>query len=369
MPLGLTVDINGNSANLDAALDKSKGKVGGFGSALGGITPLALGAAAGVGIAAAAIVGMTTAAAADRDEQQKLEQAIKAAGAATATSTKQVEDAIAAGQERAFTDSETRAGLEHLVTATGDVTEATELLKLAQDVARKAGVSLEDASKAVAKAHAGQTGALQKLLPGMQKGATTALTLTNATMLARGQADLYAKSAAGMGARASDAFGEIGETVGSAFLPVLDEVLPALIPVVQQLGKLVSAVLPLLIPLVKVLAAALGGVARVLTTVVGWLVKLVEWIVKAAQKVGGLLDKLNPLKGFKLPSLPFLSSAPAPAAAAGASSRAAPRAAAPSGGVTVNVYGAIDPEATARQIRRILAGHAVRTGAGAGVGI
>jgi len=366
--VGLVVDIKGDTSNLDSALDKSSGKVGGFGGMLGGISPVALGAAAGVGVAAAAIVGMTQAAAADRDEQLKLEQAIAAAGAATATSTQQVEDAIAAGQDRAFSDSETRAGLEHLVTATGDVTQATELLKLSQDVARKAGVSLEDASKAVAKAHAGQTGALQKLLPGMKKQKDATATMGEAARLAAGQADRYADSSEGMASRGADAFGEIGETIGSAFLPVMDEVLPALIPVVKELGKLVSSVLPLIIPLVKILASALGLVARILGTVVGWLVKLVTWLGNAIAKLGKFLDKINPLKGIKLPSLPFLSSSSAGApAGAGATARGARAGGSSSGGTTVNVYGAIDPEATARQIRRILDGHATRTGRGVAV--
>jgi hypothetical protein len=363
MPVGLTVPIKGDTADLDAALGKSSGSVKGFGDILGGIPIPAVavaGAVVGIGVA---LVGLTDAAAADRDEQRKLETAISAAGAATATSTQQVEDAIAAGQDRAFSDSETRAGLEQLVTATGDVTESTALLKVAQDVARKSGVSLEDASKAVAKAHAGQTGQLAKLIPGLKKGASGADAIAEASRLAAGQADNYADSAEGMKARGADAFGEIGETIGSAFLPVMDEVLPALIPVVKELGKLVSAILPLIIPLVKILAAALGLVARTLSTVVGWLVQLINWLVRAADKIGNFLDKINPLKGLKLPSLPFLNSSSA-AAAPGASSRSGSSG---GGGVTVNVYGALDPEAVARQIRKILAGHAARTGSGVAI--
>jgi hypothetical protein len=360
MGVGLTVDIKGDTSNLDAALGKSEGGVKGFGGAIGALAgPVGI-ATAGIGVAAAAVIGLTAAAAEDRDEQLKLEQAVKTSGAAHGDWAKQVDDAITAGQDLAFTDSETRAGLEHLVTATGDMTQANQLLTLSQDVARKAGVSLEDASKAVAKAHAGQDGALRKLLPGMAKGATSAETLANATKLAKGQADLYSKSAAGMGAKSSDAFAEIGETIGSAFLPIMDEVLPALLPVVKQLGQLVSTVLPLIIPLIKILAKALGLVASVLGTLVGWLVKLVTWLVKAAQKVGAFLDKINPLKGFKLPSLPFLSSAPAPPASGSRAGRAGPAALA--GGVSITINGALDPEAVARQIRRVLAGHAARQG-------
>lgn len=169
MPVGLVVDIKGDTSNLDSALDKSSGKVGGFGDVLGSLPIPALAVAGAVTGAAAAVIALTDAAAADRDEQEKLNTAIVAAGAAHGDYTAQVDAAIEAGQAKAFSDSEVRAGLEQLVTATGDVGQATDLLTLAQDVARKSGVSLEDASKAVAKAHAGQTGALEKLLPGMER--------------------------------------------------------------------------------------------------------------------------------------------------------------------------------------------------------
>lgn len=364
MPVGLVVDIKGDTSNLDSALGKSKGTIGGFAGALGGIPIPAVAAAGAVVAAGVAIVGLTEAAAADRDEQAKLEQAIKASGAAHGEWSAVVDEAIAKGQEKAFTDSETRAGLEALVVATGDVREADKLLTLAQDVARKSGVSLEDASKAVAKAHAGNDGALRKLIPGMKKGATTAETLAEAERLAAGQADLYSKSAAGMGAKGADAFAEIGESIGGAFLPVMDEVLPLLIPIIKQFGQLISSILPVIIPLIKVLAKGLGIVATVLGTVIGWLVKLVTWLGKAMTKVGQFLDSINPFKGIKLPSLPFLNAAPAGGATTTRGARGA-RAGGGAGGVTVNVYGALDPDATARAIKRVLTGHAVRTGGAA----
>lgn len=356
MALGLTVEIKGDTTNLDKALDASKEKVGGFSGGLGkGALAIAGVATAGVG-AALAIKGMADAAAADAAEQAKLEGVIRATGAATAESTAQVEAAIAAGQDRAFTDSETRAGLESLVTATGDVGEATALLTQAQDIARFAGVDLATASDAVAKAHAGQDGALRKLVPGLEKGATASDTITAATKAAAGQADIYADSAAGMGAKASDAFGEIQETIGSAFLPVLKEVLPALLPILKAISQLVVALLPLLIPLVKLLAGALGIVADILVTVVGWIVKLVTWLGRALGPIGDFLDAINPFRNIHLPELPFIGgqAAGGSAARSGKSAPAAP--------IVVNVYGALDPEGVARSVARVLNRHAVRMG-------
>lgn len=353
MTVGFVVEIIGDASKLAKELDQTEGKVGGFGGAIGG-SALKVAALAGVAaVAATAIASMTSAAAEDQAEQQRLEAAIKAAGAATGDYTKQVDDAIAAGQERAFTDTQTRDALQSLVTATGSVTSATTLLGAAQDIARFAGVDLATAADAVAKAQAGQDGALRKLMPGLAKGATAADTLALATSKAAGQADIYANSAQGMQEKGADAFGELGETIGSAFLPVLEALLPALIPLIQQFGKLVSAILPAIIPLLKVVGSVLGTVARALSTVVGWLIDLVSWVGRAIGKIGSFLDSINPLKGISLPSLPFLSaSSVASAAPAGRSLGAGRSSSGVAGGITINVSG--DPAVVQAAVVRAL---------------
>lgn len=354
--IGLVVEILGDVSKLKDSLGEAKSEGGGLAGSLGG-AGLKIAAVAGVAsIAAVAIGEMTMAAAADRDEQAKLEAAVAAAGAATSTSTAQIEAAIAAGQDRAFTDSQSRDALQSLVTATGDVTLATGLLTQSQDIARLAGVDLAVAADAVAKAQAGQDGPLRKLIPGLEKGATATDTLANATKAAAGQADLYAASSEGMQARAGDSLGELSETIGSVFLPILDAIIPALLPILQAFGTLVKSLLPLLIPLVKVLGAALKIVADVLVMVVGWLVKLISWLGDAVGAIGRFLDSINPLKGISLPSLPFLSSSSASSAGAG---RAAGRAVTSSsvGAPVINVYTTGDSieaeQAVVRALRRV----------------
>jgi hypothetical protein len=358
--LALVVDIVGDASKLSSSLKSASGDVGGFSSMLGG-SAVQVAAIAGVaGVAGAAIIGMTQAAAADRDEQEKLTAAIAAATGTTTDYTAEVDAAIAAGQERAFTDSETRDALQSLVTATGDVSTATGLLTQSQDIARLAGVDLATAADAVAKAQAGQAGPLAKLIPGIDKAGSSTEVLAAATKLAAGQADTYAASSAGMSAKAGDAFGELSETIGSVFLPIMDAILPALIPIIKAFGQLVSALLPALIPLIKLVAGALGLVAGVLSTVIGWLVKLVDWVGNAIGAIGRFLSALNPLSGIKLPSLPFLSSSTssggAPAGMGRAASRAAP-AFGSSSGPTINVYttgDSIDAEiAVTRALRRV----------------
>jgi hypothetical protein len=355
--LALIVEIIGDATKLDRSLGDVKEGVGGIGGMLGGSTLKIAALAGGVTLAAGAILEMTSAAAADRDEQNKLATAIAAATNSTADYTTEIDAAIAAGQEKAFTDSDTRAALEALVTATHDVNAATSLLGATQDIARLSGVDLATAADAVAKAQAGQAGPLAKLIPGIEKAGSATDVLAAATKLAAGQADTYAKSSAGMGARASDAFGEISESIGEIFLPILDALLPVIIQLLGLLAQLVKAVLPALIPVIKLVGSALTIVGGILSIVVGWIIKLVKWIGDAIGALGRFLDAINPLKGISLPSLPFLSSTTggaAPAASGRSASRAAP---AGGGGAVVNVYtsgDSIDAElAVVRALRRV----------------
>src|SRR5262249_43257521 len=131
----------------------------------------------------------------------------------------------------------------------------------------------------------------------------------------------------------------------------------------------ISALLPVLIPLVKLLAGALGVLARGIVGVVNVLIRMVGWLQDAVAWVQRLLNKIPQIH---IPDihLPFISSSAAGVAAGrpgvGARSLGAPSGfgspSASSAGVVVNVYGAIDPEGTARAVRRVLAGSAMRTG-------
>jgi hypothetical protein len=239
---------------------------------------------------------MAVAAAEDEAEQIKLTAAIAAAGAATAESTAQVEAAIAAGQARAFTDSEVRAGLQDLVTATGSVETATAAMAQAQDIARLAGVSLEVASSAVAKSYAGSDAALAKLIPGLEKGSTAQETLANATALAAGQADAYAASAPGQMAIVGDSFGELGEEVGSVFLPILKD----LIGVVSQVTAFIqenSGVVKAAAVVIGVLAAGIlaANVALAAYNAIQSAVRIATMAWTVAQTALNLVLSLNPI--------------------------------------------------------------------------
>ena len=218
----MLVKVMGDASDLKNVMGDAGKEVKGFGGINLATAAKVTAVGGAIALAAEGAYELAKAADADRTEQKKLTAAIEASGAATGDYMSQVDAAIAQGQEKAFSDSETRAGLESLVRATGDVGEATGLLAGAQDIARASGVSLEQASDAIAKAHLGNDGALRKLMPGLAKGATGMDTIANATKMAAGQADIFAESAEGGAMMAGDAMGELGEEVGEALLPILD---------------------------------------------------------------------------------------------------------------------------------------------------
>jgi hypothetical protein len=247
--LEIVARFTADTGDLEQGAKKASGALDGIGVSS---TAMIVGATGAI----AALGAMTVAAAEDEAGQAQLETAIKAAGAATGDYTDQVNAAIAAGQAKAFSDDQTRSALQSLVTATGSVTEATGLLSAAQDIARFAGVDLATAADAVAKAQAGNAGALQKLIPGLEKSASATDTLKAATEAAAGSADAYAQTTQGSLAIAGDSFGELSETIGSTFLPIvktLAEAMTGIASLMQQNAGLVQA----LAAVVAVLAAGI----------------------------------------------------------------------------------------------------------------
>jgi len=382
--LEIVARFTAETADLEAGAQKATGLIGGIGPA--GLIAGA-GVLAGAGIAIGAIADMTTAAATDRDEQTKLETAYKNTGAAVGDYTGLIDDAIKMGADKAFSDSEVRGGLEDLITATGDAQTANDLLAKAMDISRAAGVDLETATSAVSKAYAGNDTQLAKLFPGMAKQASAADTITVATNLSAGAADDYAESTEGMSKRGKDAFAEVGEKVGSAFLPIMDKLVPAILPMIDLLVRLLDVVLPPLIVLVKLLVDAFTLVVNAVIKVVQWIGTVIGWIVNKLQpaitkitevingiadafkgvidwigkvigaistfmgKIGDLMNALNPLKDFKLPSISLPFSLSAPAAPGVATTRAA-RSTRQAGVTNVTINTSADPEAVVRALQR-----------------
>jgi phage-related protein len=126
------------------------------------------------------------------------------------------------------------------------------------------------------------------------------------------------------------------------------------------------------------LRAAAGGLGSALAAPFNALRGAINSVIGAVQSLIGWLGRIHVPK-ISLPKIPGLGRSAAPAVsgvsafAAGARSYGvAPRVTSPAaratssggGSVVINVNGALDPEAVARQIRRLLGAHGRRTGAG-----
>jgi hypothetical protein len=159
-------------------------------------------------------------------------------------------------------------------------------------------------------------------------------------------------------ARSSDAMAELGETIGTAVLPILDALVPALIPIIQALSRLVTAVLPVLIPLVKLLAAALTIVANIIAKVADLLADLIDNFMRGIGVVRKFIDALPDLPSI---SLPFGLAAAAPTGVGVTAMASGPGARAVAGGVNVNIYGG-DPTRVEAAVARALRDYTRRNG-------
>ena len=188
--------------------------------------------------ATAALAGVTAvigsavkAAIEDQAAQASLARQIKASTKATDAQIKGVEEYIKSlGQSVAISDDEARPALQALVVATKDVTKAQDLLNVAIDVSAGTGKDLATVSDALAKAYAGNMRGLQALSPELKAmikdGASLEEVLATLETNFGGAGKAAADTAAGGMKKLGIAFNETKESVGMAFLPIMEKLLP-----------------------------------------------------------------------------------------------------------------------------------------------
>jgi hypothetical protein len=195
------------------------------------IKKAAVPAAAALGAVTAVIGDSVRAAIEDAAAQESLARQIRASTGATDKQVQSVEDYISSlAKSAAISDDEARPAFQKLITATKDVTKATELMNLATDVAAATGKPLVDVSDALARGYAGNMKALGALSPeikGMIKdGASLADVQKVLEANFGGAGEAAANTAAGGMKKLGIAFNETKESIGQAFLPIMEKVLP-----------------------------------------------------------------------------------------------------------------------------------------------
>lgn len=161
----ITVTVAGNAGPLRKSLQGADSDLAKFGKAVSdNAKKMALGFAA---IGAGAVAGLgaaVKAAAEDQKAQALLADQLRKTTDATSAQIRQMEEFVDVTQRATgVADDELRPALATLTRATGDLTQAQELLQLGLDISAGSGKSLEGISLALAKATNGNLGAFTKL--------------------------------------------------------------------------------------------------------------------------------------------------------------------------------------------------------------
>ncbi len=122
-------------------------------------------------------------------------------------------------------DDQLRPALQNLVVATKDVGEAEREMGIAQDIATAKGLDVEAVTKAMAKAHGGNVGALGKLGIATKDASGATLSydqiMKNAQQTFGGATAKHAATGAGGMERMRVSMAEAGESIGAVLLPFL----------------------------------------------------------------------------------------------------------------------------------------------------
>lgn len=227
--------LSTDASKFNAGLDHAEKKADSFGGKLKGLGGLMGGLAAGGAIGS--LSQFAKAAADDEVSVGSLRQAIENSGASWDQYGSAVEDAIKRGQNLAFTDDQTRAGLQTLTESTGSVEEAMKRLPLAMDLARAKHISLEQASKLLGKVSDENIKVFARMGISVDANATAEELLAEVHKRTAGQAEVYGNSTKGSIDKVHDAVSEFTEGIGASLGPV--QGLVALMPGVQS-GMLVG---------------------------------------------------------------------------------------------------------------------------------
>jgi hypothetical protein len=216
MAINIPIITTFSDAGIGAA-EKVFKKFGKTGALVGAAVTAAFGAAA-VGITKA-----LQAAAEDQKSVALLEKQLRNSVGATTAMVGATEQFISKMQfASGVADSQLRPSLATLVRATGDLTQAQDLLGLALDLSAGANVDLETASLALSKAQNGQLGALTKLGialdPAIIKSKDFAAAQRELEKQFGGASLAAANTFEGQMRRLGVVFDEVQETIGYAIL-------------------------------------------------------------------------------------------------------------------------------------------------------
>ena len=294
----LKLTILGDTDNLVKNLKGAEKSTDTFGDKLGDIgkkVGLALAAATAAAAAFAVKIGIDGVKAAIEDEQAqaKLALALEKATGATRDQIDAVERQILKiSLASGVADDDLRPALERLARATGDTKKAQDLLNLALDVSIATGKPLEAVSNAIGKAYEGNTASLARLGLGLSTAELKTLDFVDVqqklTDLFGGAASRNADTYQGRIDRIKVAFNEAKESIGAAFLPIVEKLLKFI----------TETVLPAFTKLSDSLSGSgdslLSGFTKVYNFVNNFINPIFEAFKSAYEKVGKAINDNKP---------------------------------------------------------------------------
>lgn len=236
----------------------------------------------------------TRAAAEDAQQQKLLAQTVSNVTGANADQIASMEAFINKVQNSTgVLDDQLRPALQNLIVATKSVEGGQALMGTAMDIATAKGIDLETVTKAMAKAHDGNSAALAKLGIATKDAAGNALSfdqiMQNANATFGGATAAAADTAAGKMAIASAKFSDVKEQIGTALIPIMaalaDFVSTRLIPAFEAIVAWIQENWP------KIHATIVDTFEKVK----GYVVPVIETIRELWQKFGD--DILRIAKG------------------------------------------------------------------------
>ena len=266
------------------------------------IKKAAVPAAAALAGVVTVITGAVKAAIEDQAAQASLARQIKASTKATDAQIESVEKYISSlGASVAISDDEARPAFQALIVATKDLTKAQDLLNVALDVSAATGTDLASVSDALAKAFAGNLKPLAALSPELKmlikEGGSLDELLAVLTENFGGAAVAAGDTAAGGLKKLGIAFGETKESIGTAFLPVMEKLQPVLEKFAtwaQNNPKLLTAVIASMgLLAVSILAVNAAMAINPAVLITAGLVAVAAAGYKLGLIIGGVLEKFN----------------------------------------------------------------------------
>lgn len=211
----------------------------------------------------AVIGGLVMATKSAAEEEQgviRLSQALGNIGVSYDEVGASLEATIASTQKlTAVGDGEQREAIAALVAITGDYEKSLSLLPLALDLAAAKGMDLSSASELVGRVSEGNLGILSRYGIVLEEGAGATEALGAIQTKFAGQAEAFGASTAGQMALVQANFGDLAETLGTTFLPVMREIAEVLAGVTGWFNELD----PSAQKWVGIALAVLGGLAAI----------------------------------------------------------------------------------------------------------